>query len=385
MKRFLALILALLMAVGMFAACTAVEPEIPESQTKEDTEKEMKKETADSDNEGSSNNGGNSDFISTDIYTREGNKILFGLYPQSEVTKESLISTLNSKTGELPTSDNAQAWTSYGYYISGSESNFMWYIDIEEDGERYRGVYFNSFRPYNTDFQSFADNSYQDEYVYTTSVVYWFKYEHISWTILNENSTDKTALILCDMIIDAQAYQDVDEYNNNTGKHYNTSTGVPDETYANNYAYSTIRKWLNEIFYTTAFNELQKRIILTTTVDNGVASTCHEMNGYVCENTQDKIFLLSAQETTNTTYGFASSTSTYDTARRKKMTDYAKVQGAYTSKSADYAGNGRWWLRSPDIFSSAYAHEIYDRGDVTGNSVTYSFNGVVPALQIRLS
>jgi hypothetical protein len=289
---------------------------------------------------------------------------------------------LNSKAGTLPTSSNSQAWTSYGYYIESSVKNFMWYIDVEQGGEKYRGVYFTSYRPNSATLSS--SYTYQDDNGYTTSTVYWFKYEPISWTILSEDIANGTALILCDMIIDSQAYKDVYNYDSNTGEYYNTSTGVPSGTYANNYAESTIRKWLNETFYNTAFSELQKQIILTTTVDNSVASTRYSSNKYACKNTQDKIFLLSAQEVTNTEYGFASSTSTYDTARRKKTTDYAQAQGAYTSTSTDYAGNGWWWLRSPGSDYSDGARDVSYDGYLSSNDVYGTNGGVVPALQIRL-
>ena len=353
-----------------------------------DSTNESTNNTADNENtsnENTSNGNTPNDIVAT---SRVGEKITFGSYPQTKVTDATLTETLNGMSGTLPTSDNAQAWTSYGYYISGNVSNFMWYIDVEEGGEKYRGVYFTSYRPeYTMEIPLAKDETYQYDNGYTTSIVYWFKYEPISWTILSENTTDGTALILCDMTIDSQAYQNECEYDSNSRKCYNTLSGVPSGTYANNYAHSTIRKWLNETFYNTAFSELQKQIILTTTVDNSVASTGYSSNSYACENTADKIFLLSAQEVTNTAYGFASSTSNYDTARRKKTTDYAQAQGALTSTSTDYAGYAVWWwLRSPDDGESSAAHGVISDGRVGIGCMVYdAAGGVVPALQIKLS
>ena len=322
------------------------------------------------------------DIVAT---SRVGEKITFGSYPQTKVTDATLTETLNGMSGTLPTSDNAQAWTSYGYYISGNVSNFMWYIDVEQGGEKYRGVYFTSFRPDRTTSSSSTANTDQDDNGYATSTVYWFKYEPISWTILSENTTDGTALILCDMIIDSQAYQNECEGNSNSSVWYNTSSGVPSGTYANNYAHSTIRKWLNETFYNTAFSELQKQIILTTTVDNSAATTRWSSNKYACENTEDKIFLLSAQDVTNNAYGFKSII--FDTARQKKTTDYAQAQGAWTSTGTVH--NGYWWLRSPNVDDSGYAYDVNSDGrfgsDSGGYYVCYTNRGVVPALQINLS
>ena len=300
-------------------------------------------------------------------YNRNGNKITFGSYPQSEVTDSSLTATLNSKAGTLPTSSNSRAWTYYSdYYISSSERHFMWYIDVEEGGEKYRGVYFTSYRPGYTGVSSSTDNTYQDDNGYTTSTVYWFKYEPISWTILSEDMANGTALILCDMIIDSQAY------------HYRFSSSK----ITNNYAKSTIREWLNATFYNTAFNKSQKQLILTTTVDNSAATTHSSTNEYACENTQDKVFLLSYQDVTNSNYGFSSSI-----ARIKKTTDYAQAQGAYTSTSTDYAGNGNWWLRSPVSTSKDAASGVSGAGGVSYYYNYYVYNtsfGVVPALQILL-
>ena len=91
--------------------------------------------------------------------SRVGEKITFGSYPQTKVTEASLTATLNTKAGTLPTSDNSQAWTSYGYYQNGSNSeDYMWYIDVEDGGEKYRGGYFTQYRPTDTDFVSSAES-----------------------------------------------------------------------------------------------------------------------------------------------------------------------------------------------------------------------------------
>ena len=312
-------------------------------------------------------------------YKRNGNKISFGSYPQTEVTDNTLKATLTNKSGTLPTSENAQSWTSYEYYIEGIASNYMWYIDIEVGEEKYRGVYFTSYRPFYTSASNAS--THQVNNGYTTGTVYWFRYEPIIWTIFSENTDDKTALVLCDMIIDSQAYQN--EYEKQNGKNYNTSSGVPSGTYANNYAKSTIRKWLNETFYNTAFSELQKQIILTTTTNNSESSTGYSPNLYVCENTEDKIFLLSYEDVTNSNYGFSLD---YDEIKQKKSTDYAKSQGLVTHSNGPYAGCGVWWLRSPGggFNYSNRAFGIGYGGYIDDDAVDVNRRGIVPALQLKL-
>jgi len=105
----------------------------------------------------------------------------------------------------------------------------------------------------------------------------------------------------------------------------------------------------------------------------------------VCENTEDKVFLLSYAEATNSAYGFAASYSAYDTVRRMQTSDYSRATGANTSSVTGYSGCGTWWLRSPNAYASGTARYIMANGSGTNYSV-YNSNsyGVVPALQIRL-
>lgn len=67
-----------------------------------------------------------------------------------------------------------------------------------------------------------------------------------------------------------------------------------------NYKDSSIRKWLNGDFLKRAFSD--DSLIATTLVDNSIASTGEKYNPYVCENTNDRIFLLSRQEMLNEDY-----------------------------------------------------------------------------------
>ncbi len=321
---------------------------------------------------GTGNGGGNTPVIPNGIYARinedgtassAGEYILLGSYPQREVTDSTLKSTLDNMRGTLPTSDNSGNWTDYGYYISGEIESYMWYQDVEYNGEKYRGVYFTQYRPYYTTYRSSASNSYQDQF-YLANAVYWFKFEPIKWRILSESNGE--ALILCEMIIDSQQF----DY---------------DGSYSNDYANSTIRAWLNDNFYNTAFNNLQKEIIKTTTVDNGVESTGYTSNQNACENTNDKIFLLSAEEVTTEEYGFSSDYMAYDIARQKQNTDYAKVQGCFTDEDVSYNGNGLWWLRSPNDYSSYSARFVNVVGDFNIYEVIRADMGIVPALRIQLS
>ena len=292
-----------------------------------------------------------------------GGKTYFGMYPQSKVIDSTLISTLSTAAGTIPSAGNKQSWTDYGYYISGSVSSYMWYIDLINQNEEYRGVYFTSYRPYYTTYASSTDNSYQDENGYVSSTVYWFKYEPITWRVLDVQS-DK-AFLMADLLLDSQDY------------YYSTSNRTIESTtvYANNYEYSHIRSWLYDNFYNTAFSTEEKARIQTTTVDNSVASTGYDLNKYACENTSDKVFLLSYVEAISTTYGLSTTAS-----RQLAPSAYAQSQGAYTNTNTF----GHWWLRSPYDGSANYAQYVRYDGSIQHYHVYYTNYGVVPALWISL-
>ena len=430
MKRLLALILAFLFVFGSFVACNGDDPIDEEKQQENnemnsektddsnngfdteatvnvegetesekdsETEKETESETesaydtadgSESETEGESASGTEADSESESeeesdegdidaepVYIREGNKILFGSYPQSEVTNDTLKEALTLKAGTLPTSENAQEWTSYGYYISNEISNYMWYIDVEENGAKYRGVYFTSYRPGATSQASPSTNSEQYGNGYYTNQVYWFEYSDIRWTVLSEDRENGTALIVCESIIDAQEFYPTTDTRTENGKN----------VYSNNYAQSTVRAWLNDNFYNTAFDEIQKNAILTSKVENGATTTSSSMNSYGCQDTEDKVFLLSYKDMTNGDYGYVKHEG-HDTARMKCTSAYAKSQGAWVSDELVRFGAGIWYLRSssPNLSNNVccirYDGYVYDAHVI--NTGVY---GIVPALQIKLS
>lgn len=290
--------------------------------------------------------------------------VLMGMYPQSMVTDATLLSTLNSARGTLPTSANSQEWSDYGYYISGSVSSYMWYIDLVNGSDEYRGVYFTSYRPYSTSTTSSTAHSFQDNNGYSTSNVYWFKYEPITWRVLDVQAGK--AFLMANLVLDSQDY------------HYSISTRTigGSTVYSNNYKESHIRSWLNDNFYNTAFTTAEQARIQTTTVDNSVASTGCSSNPYACANTSDKVFLLSYAEATSATYGLSTTTS-----RQLGPSAYAKAQGVNTNTN----GFNYWWLRSPSSSNDYNARRVSHDGSVGNNSSVYdTYYGVVPALWISL-
>ncbi len=305
-------------------------------------------------------------------YTSDNNSLYFGSYPQTKVTDNKLISTLNTTAGTLPTSSDKYKWTDYGYYVSNKVSSYMYYIDIDQnkDGTNdYRGVYFTQYRP--NFINSSSSDNYQSSNSYSSNTVYWFKYEPIKWNILKKE-TNK-ALIISELLLDSQDFNYTFDQRSNISDYQNTaSTGT---IYSNNYMYSHIRSWLNTTFYDTAFDTLEKQIIETTLVDNSGSSLSESTEAtYICSNTNDKIFLLSFKEA-NTYYSS-------NTARQTKGSDYAKSQGIYVDASS---GNSHYWLRTPYVYQESAADCVHFSGNI--NSSAYVNNtslGVRAACWINL-
>lgn len=325
-------------------------------------------------------------------YTRDGDAIYMGTYPQSEVKDEDILSALANTVTELPTAYGSGAWTSYDYILKNKNTTkFMWYLDVELDGEMYRGVYFTKYRPLDITYSASNENSYQDDNGYVTAEIvnretsiYWFKYEPIKWRILEE--ADGTLLLLCDTAIDSQNFYSPFELTNSEDEEgIDAEEGIVDgeeseeteEIYRNNYAQSYIRAWLNINFYQTAFNDYQKGLIQKSHVDNGVSSTGYKENPYISEDTEDNVFLLSYAEVT--------SLCSEPQNRQVKSSDYARSQGCFTSENKKTKGNCQWWLRSPILTGEYSARIVGVGGDIYNYGVTATKCGIVPAIRINLN
>ncbi len=290
-----------------------------------------------SDNPGGSTSDGTGSKDSVFTGTEAtGTIINFGSYPQSRVNDTVTINNLEGVT---------KNWKSYKYYSGTGDwddgnmtsSDYMLYADFLYGGEKYRAVTFSEYRPYGTGYTSSASNSNQDDNGYYTDNTYYFKYEPLKWRVLDAS----TGLIVCDSAIDSQAYNNYVLYAD--GSYWGDSNK---NHYASDWENSSLRAWLNNDFYNTAFSETQQNRIKEVTRENKSKYD----STYDSNPTSDKITLLSYNDVLNTSYGFSSSSSADDTARQRKSTDYAQCQGCYTSTSSSYAGNSWWWLRSPHVF-----------------------------------
>ena len=145
----------------------------------------------------------------------------------------------------------------------------------------------------------------------------------------------------------------------------------------------TLRQWMNDDFYSSAFTKSEKKYIRTSYLENADNPTYGTEGG---NDTEDKVFALSLAEAAQY-FGIAEDEGSYWVSESPelsaaKVTAYAEAQGAWKST----AGNGWWWLRSPGSFDNYaagvdYAGYVY----VCGNDVDYDHGAVRPALWLNLN
>ena len=133
---------------------------------------------------------------------------------------------------------------------------------------------------------------------------------------------------------------------------------------------SDIRQWLNNEFYTTAFNKTEKAKIQTSLIKNEDNSEYGTSGG---NDTEDKVFLLSEKE--------AETLFSDEEERIAKATEYAEKSGVYVNKEKV----AWWWLRSPGYHGHhAAVVNKYGWVDRDGSCVSIYSGGVRPALHLNL-
>ncbi len=311
----------------------------------------------------------------------EGKYVFFGSYPKT------------IKASDVTVDENDV--DSNGYFLGS-------------DGERYAKVA-NFSRPGNFFGIGFDDPDahyvFSDGTAMTEGESYYFKVEPLKWKIMSEE--DGKLLIFCDEIVDVHCF-----FHKLTYRKFNGDAQIV----PNSYFFSDMRSWLNGYgsfvpddeddelgedwssggFLQKAFSNVEQSFISFT--ENLTYSS-----GYGLCN--DKIFLFSCANLTNTSYGFGGSTKVDDDSRIREATDFAIANGVFfvtatDDNSDEFAGKnlGCYWTSSACNEYDNYDNPSYVYGchvvDFFGNMETeYSSNyyrtdrsdiGVVPALTINL-
>ncbi|MBQ6381368.1 MAG: hypothetical protein IJJ41_07210 [Clostridia bacterium] len=279
-----------------------------------------------------------------------GDTFEMGMYPQTKVTDDATLTALGAIDCTM---------TNYGYMqnSNASEHTFdavdMTYADIAYNGEVYRKVTINQYRPYYTS----GSSSNQSDNGYTTGNTYYFKWEPIAWQVLAKESDG--VYVMSKTLLDSQAYNNYYE----------------DTTWEN----CSLRTWLNDDFYAAAFSEDEQAKIVSITHDNEDSPYNSSVSGG--NDTTDKLWVLSYSDAKNDAYGFSTDLGTADDARKAQGTDYAKSQGICVA----FNGNSEWWLRSPGT-NAIRACWVDDIGDSDHFShVNYTDLGIRPAFKLNLT
>ncbi len=302
---------------------------------------------------------------------KTGDTIEFGTYPQSKVTDATVTAKLEELAGDV------SGWTSYNYYEPDAndtyvvKSDYMKYTDVEYNGEKYRGVYFTKYRSRWASRSDTDTSTYLYGSGYRANTSYWFKYEPIAWKILSFDAATEKAMVLSQNAIDAQQYYIISTKIDDTKA---TRTINEQTVYASNYEHSEIRVWLNETFYNAAFSNVDKSIIVKTTLNNSAINTT---SAYNSGSTTDNVWLLSYAEAMNTAYGFSNEKGS-DTTRKGAYSEYAQIQGLSTYSN----GSSHWWLRTPAYDTSAGT--VNYNGAMSNSDVRYTYIGVRPAMTLEI-
>ena len=269
----------------------------------------------------SNSSGGDGDGGKTSyspIFDETNKKVKYGLYPQTHVGDSATIDALNALSPE------SNGWYLYNDEYYTKEAAVLW-----------EGL---------TGTTTFSDG---------TPIVdgkeYWFKCELIEWNILD--NSNGTYSLVSTLLLDTCQYEG---------------------TTNNNYKNSYIRKTLNGDFFDTAFN-LDSSYIQTVNVDNSASTTISDSNPYACENTEDKVYLLSYKDYMNDSY-FSD-----DSQRKCKVTDYALA-----NESICVDGYGEYWTRSPHPDYPDFAAVVYCDGSIVMYYTNFTIVDIRPAITIKL-
>lgn len=271
----------------------------------------------------------NKDDIIPGVYpviSNDNKTIKYGFYPQTYISDDSLIHTLEELE---PSSYNS------------------WYL--------YNGSYYVKEKAniYNNENYTFNNGT-----SIVNESIYWFRCDPIKWNILS--SIGGTYVLLSSILLDAHNY-----YNN-----YDSRVNDGEIIYANNYLESDIRKWLNNEFYQKAFS-LNNLFIQNTNVDNS-------------NNTLDKVYLPSYQDYLNDEYGFESNPNSGSNTRVCKTSEYARIKGAWVNTTTSLKYNGSYWTRTPSSEYSYCAWNVNSTGYLSEYAVDGSSHSVRPSITICL-
>lgn len=275
--------------------------------------------------------------------------VYFGSYPQSEVKGDELTDAI---TGAAYTEGTGYATVDGVQYKALSKGEATYKRD--------------TIAANHDEFMLPTERISTEFYNWYNKSVAYFKVEPIRWKVLQNDG--ETLLLMADEALDTQ------KYNSDAGS---SAIGTF-------WATCSLRTWLNETFYTTAFDEAEQAAIVDTTVetpDNLFFGT----NGG--DTVTSKVYLMSDADMTNTAYGFSPKFSEHSKTRRIAPTDYAQAMGAWMGSYNDkYYGNCWYLLRSTGAYT-ANVCTVYPSGYVyeDGYIVKTNYYATCPVIRVDVN
>lgn len=316
--------------------------------------------------------------------------VYFGSYPQIEVVSETDTETIGALEMDK------KYYTIDYIKIPESEWNTIAEAEYDEmDDAVVDGVKYHRMKGKWENYEVKTEHPYdlRGSYCWKNTTEYrYYKYEPIKWRVLSVDGDD--VLLMSNIALDCVMYLDAEKINPA-------------------WADTAMRSWLNgydasanldeqdctsDNFIGRAFSNLEKDCIKQTEVvsdENPVYGT--KAKGTT--TTTDLVYILSASEFTNTSYGFSGAimenkdTTVDDPARALGSSTYAKARGATSSWDSDekleyaYAGNCMFYMHTPGknmgygtIVCGFGSGELYYEGNPADD-----YCPVVPAMHIDMS
>ena len=270
--------------------------------------------------------------------------VVLGCYPQSLLTSEKdsdLIDSLNSLLSE-------DSFLPYAFFCgdgtSGSEKrdDYTFFADVNLGGVMYRAVMFDKYRPgstydapYTEDEES-TSNQYKNGFYKNT--VYWFRYEPITWKVLDE----ETGLVMSEKVLDTRAYTDTVK---SVSSFLDTDLSV----------------FLNGEFAAAAFTEEERSCI------------------------SGNITVLSFSQSINERFGFAPGINRFDNARIASPSDYSKCLGqpSFDVTHEDLrAIRAYYWIDDENTAGSGNARYCSSLGNISSADSRRNY-GVRPVMKLN--
>lgn len=169
--------------------------------------------------------------------------------------------------------------------------------------------------------------------------------EPIEWIVLDK--TEKDILLISKYAIDSLPFN-------------------KDRVLTGTWQDSTSCKWLNEMFYVNAFNEVEKNKIKGTKSRKVVLRYDGE-DAFIEYNTEKKVFILTTDEVTQSNYGFNENINAHDVKRRCAPTAYTIARGVHYASLTSFTDDGEqtcpWLLGSKGesyTYKNRMTHVDYD-------------------------